>query len=831
MKRTYIDFGIDLGTTNSTVSVINGTDAKEIPNAGGSVYTPSAVWINKRGQLKVGIEAKERALGDDWENADIEFKLRMGRGEAGRKHFVRSDSSMLPEELSAEVLKQLKTDVRTNMGEELRCAVITVPAAFENSQINATSRAAELAGFSSAPILLEPVAASLAYGFQSQSDNVYWLVYDFGGGTFDAAVMRIRDGLIQVVNHDGDNFLGGKLIDWDIVEKRLFPALVAKYNLPDLKRGNPRWKGMIGKLKMESELAKIQVCRTRQASEIYIENLCVDDDGKSVDFVYQLTPEDIEELTRPHVEQSLALCRKTLAAEGVSGESLDRILMVGGSTLNPWVRDAVQAELGGKLEFGIDPITVVSRGAAIFASIQPMPGNVEAEALPNGTWSIEIVHEPVGNTPDPDLGGRVLAPDGESLEGYTIQLRDKKTDWTSGRILLGASGAFMTELYAEAQRRCEYEIELCTPTGTRIPTSPGQVSYTIGVVPEKPPAAKTIGVGLANGSMRAYIPKGAKLPFRDTLDHFTTISLRAGSAEDELHIPLLEGEHRRATRNHGIGKLVISGKDIPRDLPSGSPIEITVSQDTSQAIKVEVFISSLDEEFVAVFEGNMDADTLPELREAMTREGERLAAAREKGGATAAIRSQPTLERIDGLVEAVETLSERAENDSDAVAELDRRIRELAAAVDEVEDAAEWPALLDRAGESLKDTQRVVEEYGEATDRSRLRGLEQNYEVAVEMGNPDVLKQAADELDGLWVEVLDRQAGWHVGRFEWYVEQLDTMTDKQQAERIITQGRRAISNDDLEALKAANRQLRSMLPREAQEAANDPRIGHIMTRD
>ena len=134
MPRTTIDFGIDLGPPNSTVAVIDGIDAKGIPNKGGSGITPSAVWIDKRGSIHVGQEPKLHALVDDADNADLEFKLRMGLGDEGKKVFARSSREMLPEELSAEVLKSLKTDVRSNMNEDLRAVVITVPAAFENPQ-------------------------------------------------------------------------------------------------------------------------------------------------------------------------------------------------------------------------------------------------------------------------------------------------------------------------------------------------------------------------------------------------------------------------------------------------------------------------------------------------------------------------------------------------------------------------------------------------------------------------------------------------------------------------------------------------------------------------
>ena len=163
-------------------------------------------------------------------------------GQDWRKPFKRSGNSMLPEEMSAEVLKSLKADVHTNKGEDLHAAVITVPAAFELPQCEATRRAAALAGLTVSPLLQEPVAAALAYGFQSASNKVFWLVYDFGGGTFDAAVIQVRDGVIQDVNHAGDNYLGGKNIDWDIVEKLLVPQLTADRRLSDFNRTNPQWR-------------------------------------------------------------------------------------------------------------------------------------------------------------------------------------------------------------------------------------------------------------------------------------------------------------------------------------------------------------------------------------------------------------------------------------------------------------------------------------------------------------------------------------------------------------------------------------------------------------
>ncbi len=832
MQRTTIDFGIDLGTTNSTIAVIDGVDAKVIPNKFGSTITPSAVWIDKRGSIHVGQDPKQRALISDPENADVEFKLRMGLGDEGKKKFIQSNREMLPEELSAEVLKSLKTDIQTNMGEQLRAAVVTIPAAFENPQTNATQKAAKLAGFTLSPLLLEPYAASLAYGFQNESENVYWFVYDFGGGTFDAAIMHIRDGLFQVVNHDGDNFLGGKLIDWDIVVKKLIPVAAEQFNLPDFRRGNPRWKNAFGKMKYYAEQAKIEVCRTKAPSEIWIEELCEDADGKNVDFGYSLTPEDVEEVSRPFIATSLALCKKTLEKARLTGSNMERILMVGGTTLNPWVREAVQSEIGSQVDFGIDPITVVARGAAIFASMQELPVD-HAEAGPKGTWRIQIEHKPVGNIPDPDIGGRVMAPEGQNAEGCTIELVETKSQWRSGRITLGAEGVFMTQLFAEKKRRCEYAIELCDSTGSKIPASPETVAYTIGTLPdEHPPAPMTIGVGLANGSVATYIAKGQSLPARKSLDHVTTISLRAGQEEDDLRIPLLEGEHLRAERNHGIGSLPIRGTDIRRDLPAGSDIEITVIMDKNQQITVQALVPSLDEDFEIEFDSQMNHNSLDVLRQEAEEQKTRLAKAREKAERTEALKATDVLSRIEDqqLLEHVDTLIEAAENDPDAVAQLDRRLRELAASIDDVEDSVEWPELLEKAEESQSDTEQAVDEHGETSDRSRLRSLKRELQQAIDAGDPDLVRRYIDELDTLYVQVLHRQPGWHVARFNWLVERLQSMRDPGQAEQIIGQGRRAINNNDVDALKAANRQLMSLLPRDVQEEYRHANVGGTITR-
>ena len=827
MQRTTIDFGIDLGTTNSTIAVIDGTGAKPIPNKGGSIITPSAVWMDKRGNLHVGVEAKLHALVDDMENGDLEFKLRMGLGAEGKKVFRNSGREMTPEALSAEVLKSLKMDVQSTMGEQVITAVVTVPAAFELPQTNATQKAAELAGFTRCPLLLEPVAASLAYGFQSKSENVYWLVYDFGGGTFDAAVMRIRDGLIQVVNHDGDNHLGGKLIDWDLVTRKLAPVLTEQYNLPDFRRNNPKWASTFGKLKYYAEQAKIEVCRTKSPSEIWIDGLCEDVDGRIVDFNYTLTPADVEQVSKPYIESSLRLCRKTLQEKGLAGSDMERILMVGGSTLNPWVRDAVEAGLGGKLEFGIDPVTVVARGAAIYASTQPLPPS--KVPLSKDVWRIDVEHEPVGNVSDPDIGGRLVPPNGQNPDGFTIEFVDTKTKWRTGRIRLGVEGIFMTQLFADVNRRCEYSIEFCDSTGTKIATSPMHLVYTIGVVPDKPPASNTIGVGLANDEVAVFIRKGTKLPARGSSDFRSTVTLRAGKAEDKLRISVIEGENAKATRNHGIGELIIKGTDVKRELPAGSKVEVTLVMDESQEVRVLVYVSALGEDFELKWDLKMKHDSLEELQKEVLEQKKRVEALRENAGKTNNQSADVAILRIEDeqLIDQVDSLIDAAEHDQDALSQLDRRIRDLTSAIDEVEDAVEWPLFLEKAAESRKDTEAIVNQFGEESDKKQFRALDNDCQKAITMKDLDLLRHCIDEFDTLYFEVLNRLPEYHKVRFKNLADKRHLMRDSQQAEQLINQGERAINNDDIDGLKMINRQLRFLLPIDLQQQA-DRRISDLI---
>lgn len=826
MNRTTIDYGIDLGTTNSTIAVLNGTTPEVIANQHGSSITPSAIWYDKKGRLQVGQKARDNYFlyPDGEEDGALEFKLRMG--ESWSMAFRHGAAKMTPEDMSAEVLKELKRDVQTAKGEDVKAAVITVPAAFELPQCEATRRAGEIAGFAVSPLLQEPVAAALAYGFQSAANKVFWLVYDFGGGTFDAAVIQVRDGVIQVVNHAGHNYLGGKNIDWEIVEKLLVPRLEQEYDLDGVTRADPKWKPLLWKLKYYAEEAKIQVSRMQRPFLLVAPNLRIDGCEDAVDLEFELTPADLERLTAPWINQSLTLCKRALEEKGLSGADIEKTIMVGGTSLFPWLRSQVKEELGTQLDFSIDPVTVVARGAAVFAAGQRFVADDRPVAA--GTYRLQLEYEAIGSDTDPMIGGRVQPPPGVSLQGVTVEIVESRSQWRSGKISLSQNGTFMTEVHAETGRKCEFMILLADARGSRLPCTPDRFPYTVGMVITSPPLTHSVGVAMANNKVDVFFKKGDTLPNRAThYKHQTVNALRRNQPKGDtniIRIPIVEGENmEKADRNRCIGFLEISPDDprVKRDVPAGQEVEITIEIDPSRTVKTRVFISILDE----VFEKTFDPKTTPrspaELRAELDEELERLAGLEDKAEAIEDTQAQAALARIgdEQIVEHAEGLVSAAQGDRDAIAEGDRKLLDLRAAVDSVQDALEWPALVTKAQSQLRDVHGFAEKQGNHADKQELAVLQRETQAAIKNRSLELLRINEEKLESLGFRILMRDPGIWIAWLQDLERRRTHMIDQVAADKLLTQARRAVSGNDFEILKAAVRQLIGLLPPDEQEEA------------
>jgi molecular chaperone DnaK len=816
MSRATIDFGIDLGTTNSAIAVLNGRDVEVIKNNENLETTSSAVWIDKKGKLFVGRRAKDR-IEEDQQNAFAEFKLLMGRSDV-EYDFAATGRKMRPEQLSAEVLKSLRADVEQRTGEVVEAAVITVPAAFDTPQNQATKRAAELAGLRISPILQEPIAAALAYGFQSETQKAFWTVFDFGGGTFDAAIMQVRDGAIQVVNHAGDNHLGGKLIDWAIVEQVFIPALTKEYLLEDFRRGNKRWTSAIAKLKQQAEIAKIALSR-EVSTDICIDYLCKDDNGSPVEFNHTLTRREVEQLALPFFRQAINITRRVLEEKRLKPADIERVLLVGGPSLMPALRQLLEDPkegLGVPLDFKVDPLTVVARGAAVFAGSQRLEQDQTQVAMaPPGACQLDLEYQPVGNETEPLVGGRLTLTGGGSVDGYTIEFINEaaRPAWRSGKIPL-TKGAFMTTLVAERGRASRYRIEVCDAQGRRRDVSPDTMTYTVGVTITNPPLTATTGVAMANNQVDKFFDKGAPLPLKRRVVHRTAFDVQRGD-EILLRIPVVQGENLlRADRNRLVGVLEVPGTDIARDVPSGSEVEIEIEMTVDGMLTARAYVPLLDRWFESVSHMELKGRDADELAQDIAHTKERLQKAREAARETGDPSAKKALQEIEeeGTVDRLESAHRASATDEEARDQAQTRLVALKSAVDRVELANQWLVLVKEATEALADMKELVGDKGTPEDKDHAATLERELRVAMESRDPDLLERKMHEARALRASVLLRQPGFWVGFLHYLESEREKMRDQSRATTLFRKGHEAIENNNLPALRSAVEELRSLMP-------------------
>ncbi len=816
MKTVTIDFGIDLGTTNSSISRINGIDAEVFKNNEGSEFTPSAVWIDKKENIHVGRRAKDR-LEDDPGNAFSEFKLQMGSNT--KYAFARNSKSYSPEEFSALVLQSLKEDVRRQLGLDLSSAVITVPAAFELPQCLATRRAAELAGFKNHPFLQEPIAAALAYGFQSESENKFWMVYDFGGGTFDAAIVQIKDGQIKVIGNKGDNGLGGKNLDWEIVNKLLAPAVAKEFNLKNFTRGNKQYSGAFAKLKAEAEKAKIRLS-LEDSVEVFIENLYKNEKGEAVEFSYEIFRSDFEKLARPYIIKSVNICKEILTSKKLGTSNIEKLILVGGTSMIPYVREILADPvkgLGIPLEYSIYPITVVAKGAAIFAGTQIVKIDDEDKKDENELL-IQLDYQPISSDTEPMIAGKIVSDGTMDYSGYTIEFANKtsRPEWRSGKIEVMQEGGFIGRLWAEKGKRNEFAIELFNNTGVKRNTSPQTFPYTPGIFSTDVPLIHSIGVALADNQTNFLLTKGIILPAKGMSIHRNINEVRAGHQEDLLRIPVVEGENKRcADHNRLIGSLDIRGNKLKRNLPAGSEVEITIRIDPSRLVKTMVYIPILDEEFEIEANLGITPSEVPDLKSDFKKDKKKYHELLDKADTENDTKALSIFNKIrqENLLEEIETLIESALADQDARIKANNRILDLKSLLDEAEDILAWPTLVTQANHSLEDTRKVADNYGDSDDKRNMARLEKELEKAVASKDSDLLQSRIDETDILYFSILHKLSEYWVYRFQHLRDhRKNEMKDSQRADELILNGERSIRGNDIETLKAVVRELGELLP-------------------
>ncbi|MDT5270984.1 MAG: molecular chaperone DnaK [Acidobacteriota bacterium] len=820
MPRKFVDYGIDLGTTNSCIAVFEGGEVEVVKNNEESDYTPSAFYFDEDGAQIVGRGAWDN-LDSDPENAASEFKLQMGT--EWKKSFARNGRRMSPEELSAQVLMSLKENCRQRKDEEVSAAVISVPAAFNSAKSEATREAARIAGISYSPLVQEPVAAAWAYGFQREAHKTFWLVYDLGGGTFDAAIVKSHDGIVQVVDNGGDEHLGGKLIDWAIVEELLIPEVKSKAGLTDFERGNPRWLGAVAKLKGEAERAKIRLSRDPSYK---IETYLQSGDGRVVPFEYRLQKQQVEQLAEQYIRKTIVICKKILSSARLRAGDIEKVLLVGGPTLMPYLRDCLADTgegLGIPLEFGFDPMTVVAKGAAIYAATYENPVTTPNEPKPGDRhFHIALNYRQLGSDPEPLVGGKVTSPAGETdFSGYNIEFISSgaRLPWATGKKLLSAEGKFSARLHAPDKQNT-FLIALTDPQGGKVEVKPDSLSYTLGIDDIEAPLTHSIGVALGNNTVERFFEKGSPQIQQPKRRIFNSAYFFSKEKEGvALRIPIIEGEYDRADRNDLIGHIEATAQQIRRDIHAGEDVEVELRIDESRLLSVKVFMAALHEEITAALDLRPARLSAKQLGEQALHAAARLEKLKEMALDAGDPESLSLLSDVDkdGIMKEVAGLQKAADTDPSARDELEKRLRELNVRLDKTEVVVKIPWLVLLGQGALAGAQRVVEKSNTDLDKLTFRILQRELLSAMRerVVNPAELDRKISMMNAFAWEVwrkLDPLGALTFELDQLQARDLNDYANLDQARELIVQARKAVHNNEFEKLETAVRQLWQLLP-------------------
>jgi molecular chaperone DnaK len=714
--RNKIDYGIDLGTTNSAIARMeNGMPAiKKSETLKDTI--PSCVHFNKKQITLVGDQAYN-AMHNDFTkalatfesgttNSFIEFKRTMGTTHTESSlHMGKTFNS---EELSAEVLKKLKSLVDENIS----AVVITVPAKFLNPQNEATMNAARMAGFKHVQLLQEPVAAATAYGLGASNKSGYWLVFDFGGGTFDAALVKSAEGILSVKDTDGDNWLGGKNIDEAIIDQLIIPHLQEKFSIESVVKNQSKKEILRNALRKFAEEAKIQL--SFKDSFNILSNLgdlkFKDDNGEEPEIDLTLTVIEMERVAGPLFQKAIDISKQLLQRNNLKGSDLSAVILVGGPTYSPILRKMVKEQISDKVDTSVDPMTVVARGAALFASTVPVPEEIKEETRDKTKLQLDLKYESTTVEEDEMISIKVLKE--KSIGTYQGQIYANIVwsdgGWSGGKKQIGEKVTIFDVLLKEGPN--SFDIHIYDEAGNKLECQPHQFNILRGIGGLNSMQVLPYHIGIAkyfdSEEKDLFMPvkgleKNKKFPATGVINGLKTRSgVRPGMAKDIIRIPIYQGDYNAAgttpSLNNLITEVIINGESLPAVLPEGSDVDITIKVDKSQIMQFSAYFPLLDHTEELKIEIKI---TEPPKIEILTKE---IAKAKR----TAQSLAQHDVS--DSIIELEKQL-ENATISADGKLQIQDALRKELIKLEQAEKSAMWPKLSEHLKEVFFNLESLIE--------------------------------------------------------------------------------------------------------------------------
>ena len=838
MARNKIDYGIDLGTTNSAIArmedgapVIKKTDTLKDT-------MPSCVGFNKKKSTQAGDTAwnilksdKLRAM-RDWNNSSyntfIEFKRTMGTDKSFHSSYL--NDSFDSEQLSAEILKKLKSLITDD---EFRSIVITVPAKFDIRQKDATYRAAKLAGFQHCELLQEPIAASMAYGLDSKNKDGYWLVFDFGGGTFDAALLKVEDGIMKVMDTDGDNYLGGKNLDLAMVDEIIIPYFEQEYSVESILADEDKSQILQEAMKYFAEEAKIQLSFNTEAhilsdlGDIPGE----DDEGEEFELDITITQDDLRKVVAPIFQRAIDITKKLIVRNNLSGDKLDALILVGGPTFSPILREMLGNQIK-QPDVSIDPMTAVARGAALYASTLDVSDDIKESSRDKTKIQLEVKYESSTVEQEEWISVKFLRDKTEGMVPEKLYVEIERGDkaWSSGKIAINEIGEIIEAKLNEGKPNL-FKIFVYDEMGNRVPSEPDSFTiiqgskigratlpYFIGVEIKRRQDSKLIFQSLTG------LAVNQPLPAKGTINGLKTQKqLRPGIGTDFIKIPIYQADHgadgSRAIYNEHVYDVMITGDDIPNLLPEGSLVDLTLTTDKSGRVeKAEAFFPYLEHSAeIPIPEGRMKEVDAVFLENEINKAKSTLSQIGNNG--------HSDIVKIDEIEEEVSYLEKRlnqGRNDYDRKKEVLDNLRKSLRKIDELSEATEWPKLESELKDEFGKLEKANGELGNEVTTKQVNELRQQIDQVIREKDIKAGQAALEEVLGLYFSLtIIYQLIGIIRSFNQGFDNMD-WADRSRARQLLNQGLQQIGeNPTVEGLRPIVSSLYELLDDVGKESIDD----------
>jgi molecular chaperone DnaK len=624
-------------------------------------------------------------------------------------------------------------------------------------------------------------------------------------------LLETKDQWLRVVDHAGDNFWGGKdfdnaLVDWALEQLR------AQAHLPDLARSNPLYARAVSRLKVACEQAKIDLSRADRAT-IQVSDFRAEDSSAGLEVDLSVTRADFERLVQPLIQRSLLVCRSLLDRHRLSPAAVEKVVFVGGPTLTPVVRSQVGETFSGRVAEGVDPMTVVARGAALYAATAAVDARPRRPAAPAlSGLPVQIEHPNVTSDPQPFVVGRFLPPPG-SKPPRRVRIERQDRDFVTADSEVSKQGSFVLQVDLAPHKQNRFRLVALDAGGAEISLSGAEFAIVHGVSIADPPLSRTVGVARSDNTVLEYFKKGTPLPARRTLVHRARAAVTAGAAQDVLNIPVVQGESQRAHRNRLIGTLRIPGTELKKNLPLGVAIEVTLHLDRSGQLKARADIPLLGQSFENVATVLVPSASPEVLAQEIAAAEARLAETRGRAFKTGNPEPLFLLEQADELLaEARAGIPLARGGDADSAQRTHRLLLELNTSLDNAEETTRWPELEAEADEDIQVHLSWVSHLGSKTEQELFDKALESANQARKNRDFAELERQLRVIRSLGNAAFAREPRAPAYNFEWYASQISEATDLRQAQALVEKGRAALAREDMQELRTINRQLRDLYP-------------------